>query len=418
MNTTQSPSLRWWPAALIVAGAAVSLVVTWWGEGADTQVRVLSTYRTVIVAFLLLVVWWLVLSRVRWRTRLVGIAALALVGGLCASLFRIVGVDGDLLPVIAFRWAGDGDFELVSGSAGVTTSPYDFPQFLGPGRDARIDSVRLDPDWQANPPVELWRREVGAAWSGFAVVGDAVVTLEQRDGQEVVARYDLETGEPVWTQAVDAVFDTTIGGSGPRSTPTIHDGRVYTLGATGVLRAVDLVSGELVWRRDLGADHGSQPPSWGFSGSPLLWTPPAGTPPASTPDDAVDTSDETTGEVLGPLVIVPAGGEGKTLVAYRAVDGEPVWAAGEDRIGYSSPSLHVLAGVEQVVSFNGGSVSGHAPEDGRLLWSHPWSSDQPNVAQPLALGEDRLLVSSGYGIGSAVLRVALSASSSYPLVRS
>ncbi|MEM8933706.1 MAG: PQQ-binding-like beta-propeller repeat protein [Acidobacteriota bacterium] len=382
-------TFRWWPAALILAGAVIALMVQWWGEGTDTQMRVLNTYQVLAATLALLLVWLLFLSALRWRLRLGLFAAVVALGGLFAATFRIVGVDGNLLPVLAFRWSGEGSFESGSGAADVATSPFDFPQFLGPDRSGQIDSVRLAGDWQASPPVELWRREVGAAWSGFSVVGDAAVTLEQRDGQEVVVRYALESGEVVWTQAVDAVFDTTIGGSGPRSTPTIHAGRVYTVGATGIIRAVDLVSGALIWRRDLGEDHGSQAPSWGFSGSPLV----------------VDLDHQAEDGPAESLVVVPAGGKGSNLVAYRASDGEPAWAAGDDRIGYSSPSRHVLAGVPQIVIFNGGSIAGHAPDDGRQLWTYPWSSEQPNVAQPLPLGEDRLLVSSGYGIGSSLLQL-------------
>jgi outer membrane protein assembly factor BamB len=106
-----------------------------------------------------------------------------------------------------------------------------------------------------------------------------------------------------------------------------------------------------------------------------------------------------------PLVVVSPGGEGHSLVAHRASDGEPVWAAGDDRPSYGSPSLHVIDGVPQVLTLNGASFAGHDPATGNQLWSHEWPGDQPNVAQPLVLEGNRVLVSSGYGVGAGLFEV-------------
>jgi outer membrane protein assembly factor BamB len=106
-------------------------------------------------------------------------------------------------------------------------------------------------------------------------------------------------------------------------------------------------------------------------------------------------------------VVVSAGGaDGRSLVAYDAATGQPSWHAGSDGSSYSSPLLARLAGSEQIVIFNRGSLAGHDPESGALLWEHPWPAAQPNVAQPLPLPEDRLLASSGYGVGSKLFQLS------------
>jgi outer membrane protein assembly factor BamB len=114
------------------------------------------------------------------------------------------------------------------------------------------------------------------------------------------------------------------------------------------------------------------------------------------------------------LVIVSAGGsEGRSLVAYRQNDGTPAWSAGDDRAAYSSPVLASLAGERQIVVFNASSVAGHAIADGRVLWQHPWPSGYPNVAPPLVVGPDRVLFSTGYGIGAKMIRVRRTAAGGF-----
>jgi outer membrane protein assembly factor BamB len=161
---------------------------------------------------------------------------------------------------------------------------------------------------------------------------------------------------------------------------------VFSLGSTGLLSAIDLESGKAIWQRDIGKDNGAPTPDWGRSGSPL----------------AVDD-----------LVVVSAGGtDGRSLVAYHRDTGDLVWRGGSDRAGYSSPLEATLAGVRQILIFNAASIASHDPATGRVLWEYPWSSVQPNVAQPLVLPGDRVLVSSGYGIGSKLLQIEVDATGS------
>jgi outer membrane protein assembly factor BamB len=105
------------------------------------------------------------------------------------------------------------------------------------------------------------------------------------------------------------------------------------------------------------------------------------------------------------VVVAPGGPGDKALVAYDAATGEPRWSAGDDTASYASPALLEVAGRRQIVSRNQTSITGHDPETGEQLWSQPWPGNQPNVAQPVPIGDDKLLVSSGYGIGASLFRI-------------
>jgi len=374
--------LRWWPAALILLLALGRLGWIWLGEAQQLQDRVVPTIMTAGPLMGALLLWWLFLSRLPWRTRGKGLLAVLVVFGLFMTLFKFESFSGDLLPIFSFRFADPADLTEASGKAAAptATSPTDYPQFLGQNRNATVESVHLARDWDAQPPKELWRRDVGESWSAFAVVGNAAVTQEQRGEQEAVTRYDLKTGEPVWVTATAEVrFESPIGGTGPRATPTIHGGRVYTFGTRGMLSCLDLGDGSILWQRDTLAETGATPPEWQVSASPLI---------------------------VDEMVVVSAGGsDGKSLLAYDLATGDAVWGGGDDPASYASPMLAYLAGSRQIVVRNQNSITGHNPADGTVLWRQPWPGNQPNVAQPLALGNDRLLISSGYGIGSKVFRV-------------
>jgi outer membrane protein assembly factor BamB len=182
-------------------------------------------------------------------------------------------------------------------------------------------------------------------------------------------------------------YETTIGGVGPRATPTISGNRVYAIGATGLLNALDLSTGERLWSRQAIDENGAKVPEWGKSSSPL---------------------------VIDDLVVVSVGGSaGRSLVAYDREGGDRVWSAGDFKSWYSSPFVASLAGERQIVIFNQPAVSSHRVDTGEVLWTFAWPSGQPNVAQPLPLSADRLLVSSGYGVGSKMLRLVSTASKSF-----
>lgn len=385
--------------ALIVAACGAGIV------GLQTQAGRLD-YATVNVATLILtcilllatlarLYWWRGAPRtVRWLPA-VAIAGLAAAAG----LLRIDGVSGRLVPQFSFRWTPPPDRLLTLPAVATdapevdlrTTTPNDFPQFLGPHRDLVAPSVPLDRDWHARPPRLVWRQPIGAGWSGFSVVHGYAVTLEQRGDDELVTCYEAATGRACWSHAVAARHQTVLGGVGPRSTPTIDQGLVYALGATGVLRCLDGATGRLVWMDDLLARCGVSPDqdldavAWGRAASPL---------------------------VVDDLLVVPlggpAGGPYRSLIAFDKRSGHVRWLGGTSQVSYASPSLLTVDGTRQIVIVNEASVSGHRVEDGVELWSHPWpggSTSNASVSQAVSVGPSLLLLSKGYGVGSSLIEV-------------
>ena len=135
-------------------------------------------------------------------------------------------------------------------NAGGTNTPS-FPQFLGPDRSGVIRSISLVLDWVASPPRLVWRHPVGVGWSGFAVSSGRAITQEQRGEDELTVAYDLATGAALWAHTNRVCFREGMGGDGPRATPTIHDGKVYAMGATGILDCLAETNGRLLWSRDV-----------------------------------------------------------------------------------------------------------------------------------------------------------------------
>lgn len=408
-----APAPLWPPRRLLISicslAAAVALVRGGWLEAVvggviDGAVRNIITLILSFAALMSALLWFLRESgHSAPRKRALAYALLGLVGLGLATL-RIERVSGDLVPQFRFVWQKSRDALLArdavkTPAAGETVAPWqaaasDFPRFLGPAGDASLpaSAPALDPDWRSRPPRELWRRAFGAGWSGFAVSGSHAVTLEQRGEEEIVTCLALGTGEPEWQVAVKARHQTVLGGTGPRSTPTIHDGVVYAAGATGWLHAIDGATGKVLWKKDVLADLGIDPAAfdqavaWGRSGSPL---------------------------VLGDEVIVPGGGprgDGPvSLVAYDRIGGERRWTAGADQISYASPALLTLSGREFLVVVAEGHVLGFDPASHEELWRFPWpghSQSDASCSQPVVIGPSRLFVSKGYGVGCAAFDVA------------
>lgn len=381
--------IRWWPVVVILSLAVVLLLVTWSNDNLQRQDRFLRTILVGILSAGLLLGWVLFLSRMAWRIRLVIFGGVVLLAIVAKWAFVIRGVSGDLIPIIGLRGQSKESQALATtpvvpaavtstSAIDTTPTPLDFPQFAGPNRDCSVQGPALARDWMAQPPQEIWRVPVGPAWSGFAIVGQVAVTQEQRGEQELVIAYDLRSGKPLWSHADAGRYSTTIAGEGPRATPTIHDGRVYALGATGRLNSLELASGKLIWSAEISPGIQSKDLEWGMSSSPL---------------------------VLDGQVIVAPFRKNVPLAAYAIEDGEPLWSAEGDGASYGSPYLATLAGVPQLLSFNKASVTAHQPGDGKLLWKHPWKSGNPHVALPVVLDGGRVFFSCGYGVGGELLEV-------------
>ncbi|MEI6240384.1 MAG: PQQ-binding-like beta-propeller repeat protein [Planctomycetia bacterium] len=385
-------------ATVLVRAGLLEPVV---GSIVDQAVRNIITLILVFAALVSLLLWFVRESgHAAWLKQMVfgGLLGAVVVA---AGMLRIERVSGDLVPEFAWRWAPSRDRLLTARPAAAPAADApaweptstDFPRFLGPAGDLGLESPTLDADWATRPPRELWRRPIGAGWSGFVTCGDHAVTLEQRGDDEVVACYAVATGEPEWAVSVPARHETVLGGVGPRSTPTIRDGVVYTTGATGLLHAIDGATGRVLWKKDVVADLGidaaahAAAVAWGRAGSPL---------------------------VIDDVVVVPGGGprsakpEFVSLVAYDRATGEQRWTAGDEQISYVTPHLATLGGREVILAVNEARVVGYDPATRDVVWQFDFaghSNSDASCSQAVVLDDRRVFISKGYGIGAAVFEL-------------
>ena len=371
--------IRWWPAIAISVLMIIVLSAIWIPDRPDRQTQIIPTILVCSIGFILFFLWFFAFSRASRKIRLRGLSILILLIILTVSLFQIRGFTGDLAPKIEWRWSSVTSISVAGQSS--DGPDIDYPQFLGPHRNAILEGIELESDWGQHPPKLLWRVPVGEAYSAFAVVGRSAVTQEQKVEDETVASYDLLTGKEKWRHSTHARYETAIAGIGPRATPTISGNRVYSFGATGILTCLDLETGREIWSRDTVKETDARVNEWGMSGSPLIL------------DDKV--------------IVSPGGQNEQSLMAYHRETGAIIWGGGRVRAGHSSPSLVSIAGMDQVIIFNNGQIAGHNPISGKLLWEYPWYGGMTqHVAQPIPLPDDRIFVSTGYGIGCELIQIA------------
>jgi len=250
--------------------------------------------------------------------------------------------------------------------------------FRGARRDGHYTAGPIRTDWTTLKP--LWRQPIGGGYASFVVAGGRAFTIEQRGNNEVAAAYDVLTGRELWTNAWNATFIESMGGPGPRATPTFYDGTLFVLGATGELRALDASNGKVRWRANILEDADAGNLNWGMAAAPLV--------------------------VGNTVVTVPGGGNGRTIVAYDRATGRIAWSGLDDDAAYSSPIRVTLAGVDQIVVFLARRVVGVSPDSGALLWESPWPQGSNVAAQPVPVGDNRVFVSTGDGAGGALIELA------------
>ena len=258
------------------------------------------------------------------------------------------------------------------------TSRNYWTNFRGPKRDGKYEEASVATKWPASGLPVLWKQPVGIGHASFVAADGKAYTIEQRRREEVVAAYDINNGRELWTQKWSAEYNDETG-DGPRATPTWDQGRIYALGATGELRCLDANNGNVFWGKNILSDNGASNLQWAQAASPLI---------------------------VDDKVVVLPGGKGKSVVAYNKMTGAPVWRALSDTQAYVSPMLVDLAGRRQIIVVSANRVIGLAPEDGKLLWSHPWATDMGlNISQPIVVDKNRFFISSGYGKGAALVEV-------------
>ena len=235
-----------------------------------------------------------------------------------------------------------------------------WPQWGGPNRDFVTSAPELATTWPPSGPRILWRRPLGAGLSAIVSDGATLYTLYRRDDEDVVIALETGTGRTRWERAYAAPFRETCShrlGPVPRAAPLIAGDRLITVSAGGLMHAFERETGRIEWSSDLLGGTAGAVRACGYSSSPLAFR---------------------------DLIIAPAGGKGRGVVALHAATGQVAWQALDFENGYSSPLLIDLDGQPELVVLTYGEVSGINPRTGALDWTWPHPADQGvNVATPV-----------------------------------
>lgn len=258
----------------------------------------------------------------------------------------------------------------------------DWPQFLGPNRNSSADEetivTRLTSDGQ---PI-LWRQPAGQGFSGPVVVGNKVLLFHQPKNEEVLECLSTETGEPLWQIGYRCNFNGGLFGEvGPRATPAIANGTVFTFGASGTLQAVDLATGKLKWRRDLQKEYDVPEGYFGVGTSPV---------------------------VEGNKLLVTVGAKEASLVAFDCESGKTIWNASNDAASYASPLVATINDRRLALFFARSGLHVVDPSDGKEEAFFRWRARMDasvNAASPV-LVDDRIFLSAEYGTGAVLLDLA------------
>lgn len=375
------------------------------GQGLD--VIMVGTAAIVALLTVAWVIWFAAFSGwAVWERIAYSVIVLALPFSFLALFRPVIGGDAN---IVGFRpiWAAAPEAPT-STPANVAVdlmpeSPNDFPRFLGPNQNSTV-SIAGAIDTDAFSKTELaWKQPIGLGWSGFVARNGYAVTMEQRDEQECVTCYNITSGELMWLYEHKARHrdEINMGGTGPRSTPTIHNGNVYAVGAVGNFVCLNGTDGSVVWQVDLnkllelemvtvidrdGLEVQYEKDSalaWGRSGSALI---------------------------VDDMVIIPGGGRSsasrKTLLAFDLATGEQRWSGGDGMIAYGSPTLATIAGIRQILMVAETEAMGFDPATGEVLWRF----DRPgetnggaNTSQLTVVSDSEVLTSKGYPDGGGEL---------------
>ncbi|MFN6162206.1 MAG: PQQ-binding-like beta-propeller repeat protein [Planctomycetota bacterium] len=319
--------------------------------------------------------------------------------------YEFAGFSGEVWPTFRARGsAGRPKDNFVVGSSSSDEQTIDpairlfrFSQFLGNRRDGTVDSPEFAMDWAQRSPKVAWRREIGEGWSGFAVANGLAFTLFQRGESEVLSAWYLETGRTAWEHEIPGRHSNPLGGTGPRSTPTVASRStgevVIAPTARGIFVCLDCETGVPRWelnllpRAGINQIESEQNVMWGRSGSPL---------------------------VVDDMAIIPFGGSKSnsstihSLISVDLATGEDRWLGGQTQISYASPALLTIEGERQIVSVNEGNITGHNVATGKVLWESSWPSKSNGDAcasQPVQVDNNKILIGKGYGLGSKLIEL-------------
>jgi outer membrane protein assembly factor BamB len=258
----------------------------------------------------------------------------------------------------------------------------DWPQFLGPYRNGVYDGNDLADNWRATGPPVIWQKPVGHGFSGAVVADFKLILFQRQADQEVVTCFDSRTGNPIWNFTYPTTYQDDFGfDDGPRATPCISDGRVYTFGAQGMLHCFDFATGKKLWSIDLKSEFQGGNGFFGMACSPL---------------------------VEGNGVFLNIGGaKGAGIVAFDKNNGKLLWKTSEDEASYSSPVAATIGNRRYVLFLTRTGFLALDPVEGGIRSQYPWHSRNRmsvNAATPLVVG-DNIFLSACYGTGAILLRL-------------
>jgi formylglycine-generating enzyme required for sulfatase activity len=270
--------------------------------------------------------------------------------------------------------------ELAEGNT-IDNSGEEWPRWRGPRGDGTWQGPPLPERWPAEGLRRIWRQPVAGGYGGVAVSGGRVYVMDriiEPEEQERLLCFDATTGKLLWRHQYAVHYGDLPYGNGPRTTPTIYDGRVYALGALGHLWCLDAASGDPLWSIDLVAEYGARVPLWGVSASPFVYE--------------------------NSLIVLAGGPNERCLLALNRMSGEPIWSGLSDEAGYATPLVIQHRDTQQLVCWTPTSVHGVNPRDGALLWTIPFEVNYgTSIASPL-FREGIVLVSNYYD-GSKAIRL-------------
>lgn len=267
-----------------------------------------------------------------------------------------------------------------------TESTSDWPQFLGPFRNGTAIQSNLAKTWSEDGPPVLWQHKVGEGFAGPVVGAGKLILFHRVDGKEVVECLDAKTCKALWRGDYPASYRDDFGfEEGPRSTPAIANGRVFTFGANGDFNAWDLDKGSRLWSIDTRAQFKTGKGFFGIACSPL---------------------------VEGNAVILNIGGRnGAGVVAFDVATGKVLWQATDDEASYASPAAATLGGKRRIIVITRDALAALNAADGKVVFRHPWRPPMHasvSAATPLVIGE-QIFISASYGTGASLLRFKESA---------
>ena len=255
----------------------------------------------------------------------------------------------------------------------------DWTQWRGANRDG-VASVSVPDEWP-DALTHVWKMPVGEGHAGPLVADGKVFVFARQGEQEVVSCFELQTGKGIWTQKYDAPYEINSAasghGKGPKSTPALFAGKVYTLGIGGILSCFDTLTGKQVWQHAFADQFDGALPLYGTAMSPLV--------------------------VNGMLIAHVGGDDNGALMAFDAETGKMRWTWSEDGPGYASPILATLDGVPQVVTQTQNACVSVALDTGDLLWKIPFATAwYQNAITPVVFQER--VIFSGLEKGTAAYR--------------